>query len=74
MQIVSEHAFQGKHSEKIDYQTLSQAYVNILAGSCLGMGLRYAGTCDTQAKHCLVSTRDSSITGVLYEHEVQVEF
>ena len=61
MQIVSEHAFQGKHSEKVDYQTLDQAYVNILAGSCLGLGLRYAGTCDIEAKHCLVIMRDPSV-------------
>ncbi len=61
MQIVSEHAFQGKHSEKVDYQTLDQAYVNILAGSCLGLGLRYAGTCDIEAKHCVVIMRDPSV-------------
>ncbi len=61
MQIVSEHAFQGKHSEKVDYQTLDQAYVNILAGSCLGLGLRYAGTCDIETKHCLVIMRDPSV-------------
>lgn len=54
MQLVSKHAFQTGSSEKVDYQTVSQAYVNIVTGCCMGLGLRYAGTADSEAKHCLV--------------------
>ena len=56
-QIVTDHVFQGvkgKTSDAIDYQTLCQAYVNIMTGCCLGMGLRYAGTSDPRVKNCLV--------------------
>lgn len=56
------HAFQGGSKQKadynptLDYQTLSQALVNITAGCCMAMGLRYAGTCDQSAFKCLVGT------------------
>ena len=58
IQIVLQYAFQGAKAKptvaNIDYQTLSQAYVNIVAGCCMGMGLCYAGTGDGRARECLV--------------------
>ena len=61
IQLVLKHAFQGGSRQKaddynptVDYQTLSQALVNITAGCCMAMGLRYAGTCDKSAFKCLV--------------------
>ena len=53
------HAFQGGKQKEdttttVDYQTVSQALVNITAGCGMAMGLRYAGTCDRDAFLCLV--------------------
>ena len=54
------HAFQGHkrqdddYNPTLDYQTLSQALVNITAGCCMAMGLCYAGTRDQSAFKCLV--------------------
>ena len=49
--VVKEYAFQ-RHEDfnpRIDYETMSQAYCNIVAGACMAMGLRFAGTADKQA-------------------------
>jgi anaphase-promoting complex subunit 1 len=34
---------------RIDYETMSQAYCNIVSGACMAMALRYAGSADTDA-------------------------
>ncbi len=67
------HAFQGGGSRQkvsddynptldpvLDYQTLGQALVNITAGCCMAMGLRYASTCDQSAFRCLVGVAELS--------------
>ncbi|XP_031572163.1 anaphase-promoting complex subunit 1-like [Actinia tenebrosa] len=38
----------------IDLQTLSQANANIIAGCCLAMGMRFAGSANQQAFDCLM--------------------
>jgi len=38
----------------IDVETLSQAKVNIIAGCCMAMGLRFAGSSNHQAFDCLM--------------------
>lgn len=38
----------------VDYSTISQAYLNILVGACFVIGLKYAGTCDSEAAELLV--------------------
>jgi hypothetical protein len=40
-------------NEEIDYEALRQGYCNMIAGACLAMGLRYAGTADIKAKQTL---------------------
>lgn len=42
-------------SSSIDYSTVAQAYLNILVGACFVIGLKYAGTCDSEASELLVS-------------------
>lgn len=37
------------HRPDVDYEAANQAYCNIAAGSCLALGLRYAGTGDERA-------------------------
>lgn len=37
-------------SSVVDRQTIRQAHANIIAGGCLCLGLRYAGTADERAK------------------------
>lgn len=34
---------------------ISQAYVNIIAGGCMVIGLKYAGSANKEAFECLVS-------------------
>lgn len=36
-------------SEFIDYETMNQAYCNILAGACMSLGLRFAGSSNKEA-------------------------
>ncbi|CAH3188191.1 unnamed protein product, partial [Porites evermanni] len=38
----------------IDVESLSQAKVNIIAGCCMAMGLRFAGSANLQAFNCLM--------------------
>ncbi|XP_026414673.1 anaphase-promoting complex subunit 1-like [Papaver somniferum] len=40
-------------TDEIDVEALVQAYVNILAGSCVSLGLRYAGTRNSNAQELL---------------------
>lgn len=49
--VVSGHAFcnGGPESTDVDHETMSQAYCNILAGACLCMGLKFAGSANGQA-------------------------
>lgn len=50
-QVVAEFAFQrqANYNPRIDYETMSQAYCNIVAGACMALGLRHAGTADPDA-------------------------
>ncbi|KAH7290973.1 hypothetical protein KP509_30G071400 [Ceratopteris richardii] len=41
------------YSGEVDMEALAQAHVNILAGVCLSIGLRYAGTCSSEAQQLL---------------------
>ncbi|CAN8002147.1 unnamed protein product [Ixodes hexagonus] len=49
--VVSTHAFGngGPESSDVDQETMSQAYCNILAGACLCLGLKFAGSANGQA-------------------------
>ncbi|XP_070577566.1 anaphase-promoting complex subunit 1-like [Ptychodera flava] len=58
--IVHDYAFKktsaedGGNDTDIDYQTMSQAYCNILAGACMCVGLRFAGAANESAFNCLL--------------------
>ncbi|XP_054263292.1 anaphase-promoting complex subunit 1 [Macrosteles quadrilineatus] len=39
----------GTVPENVDLETMNQAYCNILAGACMAMGLRFAGSCNEEA-------------------------
>ncbi|XP_049513491.1 anaphase-promoting complex subunit 1 [Dermacentor silvarum] len=48
--VVATYAFQRTSDEvDIDHETMSQAYCNILAGACLCVGLKFAGSANAQA-------------------------
>lgn len=49
--IVAENALKkvDTPNPRIDYETMSQAYCNIIAGACMAMGLKYAGSADQDA-------------------------
>ncbi|KAI3988958.1 hypothetical protein MKX01_016529 [Papaver californicum] len=44
---------ENEETDEIDVEALVQAYVNILAGSCISLGLRYAGTRNSNAQELL---------------------
>ncbi|XP_068085818.1 anaphase-promoting complex subunit 1 isoform X2 [Anabrus simplex] len=39
----------GAAPDTIDYETMNQAYCNILAGACMALGLRFAGSSNNEA-------------------------
>ncbi|XP_059838868.1 anaphase-promoting complex subunit 1 [Hypanus sabinus] len=43
----------GQTPEDVDLQTMRQAHINIIAGACMAMGLRFAGSSNTAAFNCL---------------------
>jgi anaphase-promoting complex subunit 1 len=43
----------GRASDSDADQTLRQGYINVLTGACLAMGMRFAGTAHSAAKHVL---------------------
>ncbi|KAK4336750.1 hypothetical protein RND71_043765 [Anisodus tanguticus] len=49
--IVAENALRlpEENYPRIDYETMSQAYCNILAGACMALGLKYAGSANEEA-------------------------
>ncbi|XP_076677551.1 anaphase promoting complex subunit 1 isoform X2 [Andrena cerasifolii] len=50
--IVYKYRFQKPNSEiaqNVDLETMNQAYCNIIAGACMALGLRYAGTANKNA-------------------------
>ncbi|XP_054169065.1 anaphase-promoting complex subunit 1-like [Oppia nitens] len=50
--IVSENAFQRNPNEtnyRLDYETMSQAYCNIVSGACFALALKYAGSANQKA-------------------------
>uniref|UniRef100_T1J8K9 Uncharacterized protein n=1 Tax=Strigamia maritima TaxID=126957 RepID=T1J8K9_STRMM len=48
--LVSSTAFKkNKDDETIDYETMNQAYCNIIAGACLALGFRFAGSASEEA-------------------------
>ncbi|KAH7677904.1 Anaphase-promoting complex subunit 1 protein [Dioscorea alata] len=44
-----------RDSDEIDVEALVQAYVNIVAGACIALGLKYAGTKNSDAQELLYS-------------------
>lgn len=40
--------------EDIDFASVALSYVNIIAGSCLSIGLRFAGTANLKAKKVII--------------------
>ncbi|CAL1295257.1 unnamed protein product [Larinioides sclopetarius] len=54
-EIVSKHAFQrGITHADVDYETMSQAYCNIIAGGCFCVGLKFAGSANAEAFETLM--------------------
>ena len=49
--VVKEYAFKRHENfnSRIDYETMSQAYCNIVAGACLALGLKFAGSANREA-------------------------
>lgn len=43
----------GQAPEDVDIQTMRQAHTNIIAGACMAMGLRFAGSSNAAAFNCL---------------------
>ncbi|XP_059501188.1 anaphase-promoting complex subunit 1 isoform X1 [Stegostoma tigrinum] len=43
----------GQVAEDVDLQTMRQAHINIIAGACMAMGLRFAGSSNAAAFNCL---------------------
>ncbi|XP_071453561.1 anaphase-promoting complex subunit 1 [Hetaerina americana] len=39
---------------EIDYETMNQVYCNIMAGACMAIGLRFAGSANDEAFHTLL--------------------
>ncbi|XP_042188990.1 anaphase-promoting complex subunit 1 [Callorhinchus milii] len=50
---VSLNTTEGLTPEDIDLQTMRQAHINIIAGACMAMGLRFAGSSNAAAFNCL---------------------
>lgn len=49
-EVVATYAFQRSSEDvDVDYETMSQAFCNILAGACLCIGLKFAGSANLQA-------------------------
>ncbi|KAI1295436.1 Anaphase-promoting complex subunit 1 [Halotydeus destructor] len=55
--VVSVNAFQRQEdfNPRIDYETMSQAYCNIVAGACMTLGLKFAGTANKDAFKVVMS-------------------
>ncbi|GIY16750.1 anaphase-promoting complex subunit 1, partial [Caerostris darwini] len=54
-EIVSKHAFQRGHNQAdVDYETMSQAFCNIIAGGCFCIGLKFAGSANAEAFETLM--------------------
>ncbi|XP_069743780.1 anaphase-promoting complex subunit 1 [Narcine bancroftii] len=51
--IVRQNAADGQAPEGVDLQTMRQAHINIIAGACMAMGLRFAGSSNVAAFNCL---------------------
>lgn len=43
----------------IDFETMSQAYCNIIGGACMAMALKFAGSTNQSAFDCLVSSHST---------------
>lgn len=51
-QIVSDNAFQrsaNESNDRLDFETMSQAYCNIVAGACFALALKFAGSANQNA-------------------------
>ncbi|XP_078504893.1 anaphase-promoting complex subunit 1 [Lissotriton helveticus] len=70
---ISLHATELPTSEDLNLETLAQAHIYIIAGACLALGFRFAGSANTSAFNCLckfakdfiecLSTAAATITG-----------
>ena len=63
--IVSDNAFQRNPNEtndRLDYETMSQAYCNIVSGACFALSLRYAGSANHNAFKTVMSYTQRFIT------------
>lgn len=65
-QILQEKAFERKQVEEddvmIDYETMSQSYCNVVAGGCLVIGLKFAGTANQMAFGTLMKSIKLALT------------
>nr|XP_022333509.1 anaphase-promoting complex subunit 1-like [Crassostrea virginica]XP_022333510.1 anaphase-promoting complex subunit 1-like [Crassostrea virginica] len=65
-QILQEKAFERKQGEgddiMVDYETMSQSYCNVVAGGCLVIGLKFAGTANQMAFGTLMKSIKLALT------------
>ena len=64
-QIVCDNAFQRNPNEtndRLDYETMSQAYCNIVAGACFALALKYAGSANQKAFKTVMNYTQRFIT------------
>ncbi|GCC32345.1 hypothetical protein chiPu_0010806, partial [Chiloscyllium punctatum] len=47
------NSMDGQVADDVDLQTMRQAHINIIAGACMAMGLRFAGSSNAAAFNCL---------------------
>ncbi|XP_061163277.1 anaphase-promoting complex subunit 1-like [Saccostrea echinata] len=64
--ILQEKAFERKQGEgedvMIDYETMSQSYCNVVAGGCMVIGLKFAGTANQMAFGTLMKSIKLALT------------
>lgn len=53
----------------IDFSTMSQAYCNIVAGACMVLGLKFAGSANEEAFKCLVNILKVDVLISFYQHK-----
>jgi len=73
--IMKEFAFQQYHVQdddaNIDFETMSHAYCNVVAGWCMVIGLKFAGSANEKAFETLQSCMDKSITVITTPHLIE---
>ncbi|KAG1696502.1 Anaphase-promoting complex subunit 1 [Nymphon striatum] len=66
--VITKYAFQRIYSsdDEVDYESMSQAYCNIIAGACLTLGMKFAGSANNHAFLTISQiVAEGSINGVI---------